>query len=106
MKKNAIPMRHICRVPIIVFAQQVCEIREKARDIAGKLDMQTEFEKLNKLISALLTTQPSKILSSPLAVARAFGNPYDPARLSLFEKIPAIGHSATLLFLKSISLTT
>jgi len=63
------------------------EIRDKARDIAGKLDMKTEFEKLNKLISALLTTQPSKILSSPLAVARVFGNPYDPARLPLFEKL-------------------
>jgi len=63
------------------------EIRDKARDIAGNLDMQAEFEKLNKLISALLNTQPSKILSSPLAVARAFGNPYDPARLSLFEKL-------------------
>jgi Fic family protein len=49
--------------------------------------MQNEFEKLNKLISALLTTHPSKILSSPLAVARAFGNPYDPARLPLFEKL-------------------
>lgn len=63
------------------------EIRDKAREIAGKLDMKAEFEKLNKLISALLTTQPSKILSSPLAVARAFGNPYDPARLPLFEKL-------------------
>lgn len=63
------------------------EIRDKARDIAGKLNMQTEFEKLNKLISALLNTRPSKILSSPLAVARAFGNPYDPTRLSLFEKL-------------------
>lgn len=63
------------------------EIRDKARDIAGKLDMKAEFEKLNKLISALLNTQPSKILSSPLAVARAFGNPYDPARLPLFEKL-------------------
>ncbi|MEO5946514.1 MAG: Fic family protein, partial [Chitinophagaceae bacterium] len=38
-------------------------------------------------ISALLNTQPSKILSSPVAVARAFGNPYDPARLPLFEKL-------------------
>lgn len=63
------------------------EIRDKARDIADRLDMKTEFEKLNKLISALLTTQPSKILSSPLAVARAFGNPYDPERLPLLEKL-------------------
>jgi len=63
------------------------EMRDKARDIAEILDMKVEYEKLNKLISALLHTQPSKLLSSPLAVARAFGNPYDPARLSLFEKL-------------------
>jgi len=63
------------------------ELRDKARIIADKLGMKTEFEKLNKLISALLDTKPSKILSSPLAVARAFGNPYDPARLPLFEKL-------------------
>ena len=63
------------------------EIRDRAREIAPALGMEMEFEKLNKLISALLTTHPSKILSSPLALARAFGNPYDPARLPLFEKL-------------------
>jgi hypothetical protein len=34
--------------------------------------MQSEFEKLNKLISALLSTQTSKILKSSVALARAF----------------------------------
>lgn len=63
------------------------ELRDKAREIAAQLDMGSEFDKFNKLISALLTTKPAKILSSPLAVARAFGNPYDPARLSLFENL-------------------
>lgn len=63
------------------------ELRDKAREIAQQLRMEKEFDKLNKLISALLTTKQSKILSSPLAVARAFGNPYDPARLSLLEKL-------------------
>lgn len=63
------------------------ELRDKARILAGSLNMNDEFEKLNKLISALLSTKTSKILSSPLAVARAFGNPYDPARLPLFEKL-------------------
>ena len=62
-------------------------LRDKARTIAGKLDMKHEFEKLNKIISALLHPSPSKILSSPLAMARAIGNPYDPARLPLFEKL-------------------
>lgn len=61
------------------------QIRDKAKVIADKLGMQSEFEKLNKLISALLSTQPSKILSSPRAIARAFGNPYDQSRIDLFE---------------------
>ncbi len=61
------------------------ELRDKAKVIADKLDMQNEFAKLNKLISALLNTQPSKILSSPIAMARAFGYPYDPARIEIFE---------------------
>ena len=49
--------------------------------------MEKEFEKLNKIISALLTTHTPKILSSPIAVARAFGFPYDPARIKLFEDL-------------------
>lgn len=63
------------------------ELRDKAREIAAKLDMAPEFSRLNKVISALLATGPSKILSSPLAVARTFGHPYDQSRLSLFEKL-------------------
>lgn len=63
------------------------ELRDKARMIADSLNMMSEFEKLNKLISALLSTKASKILSSPLAVVRAFGNPYDPARLPIFENL-------------------
>ncbi len=62
-------------------------IREEARQIAGLLDMETEFAKLNKIISALLTTHPSKILTSPLAQARAFETPYDADRIHLFENL-------------------
>ncbi|SNZ00160.1 Fic family protein [Flagellimonas pacifica] len=63
------------------------ELRDRARTISEELDMRREFDKLDGLISALLTTNPSKILSSPVALARAFGNPYDPVRLELFEKL-------------------
>jgi hypothetical protein len=66
---------------------EINKLRDQARAIAGPLKMVKEFEKLNRLISALLTTKTSKILSSPLAIARAFGKPYDPARLELFEKL-------------------
>ncbi|MGC1204148.1 MAG: Fic family protein [Flavobacteriaceae bacterium] len=63
------------------------KVRDNARVIAERLGMQSEYAKLNRLISALLSTKPSKILSSPIAMARAFGNPYDPARISLFETL-------------------
>ncbi|OYU96375.1 MAG: cell filamentation protein Fic [Bacteroidetes bacterium B1(2017)] len=63
------------------------KLRDQARSIAQQLNMTKEFEKLNRLISALLTTKTSKILSSPIAKARAFGLPYDPHRLTLFEDL-------------------
>jgi fido (protein-threonine AMPylation protein) len=67
--------------------EELNKIRDRAREIAPELKMEKEFEKLNKIISALLTTHTPKILSSPIAVARAFGFPYDPARIKLFEEL-------------------
>jgi hypothetical protein len=63
------------------------DLRDRAREISLQLGMEAEFEKLNKIVSALLASRPSGLLSSPLAVARALGFPYDPARLELFEKL-------------------
>ncbi len=65
--------------------EELNAVRDKAKEISLLLGMEKEFQKLNKIISALLTTHPSKILESPLATARAFGLPYDPARIELFE---------------------
>lgn len=61
------------------------KVRDRAREISEEIGMQKEFLKLNKIISALLTTRPSSILKSPIATARAFGAPFDPARIELFE---------------------
>ncbi len=58
--------------------------RDKAREIAGSLGMEAEFETLNTIISALLSTKPSKVLTSPAALARAQGEPYDANRIKLF----------------------
>jgi Fic family protein len=66
---------------------EINRLRDRAKIVSEKLGMQKEYEKLNRLISALLTTKTSKILSSPLARARAFGKPYDPSRLELFEEL-------------------
>lgn len=60
-------------------------LRDRAKVISEQLGMQVEFEKLNKMIGALLTTKPSKILTSPIAIARAYGNPFDKFRIELFE---------------------
>ena len=63
--------------------EELNNIRDRAREIAPELKMEKEFERLNKIISALLTTHTPRILSSPIAIARAFGFPYDPARIKL-----------------------
>ncbi|WKN44897.1 Fic family protein [Tunicatimonas pelagia] len=63
------------------------EVRDRARQIAEQLAMPKEFAKLDRVISALLSTRPSKILTSPVAAARAFGVPYDPSRVALFETL-------------------
>ena len=62
-------------------------IRDRAREIAPGLNMEKEFERLNSIISALLSTHTHRILSSPVAIARAFGYPYDPSRIKLFESL-------------------
>lgn len=62
-------------------------LRDKAKKIAEQLDMMQEFERLNHLIGALLSTKSSKILTSPVAIARAFGAPYDKQRLELFNTL-------------------
>lgn len=62
-------------------------VRDRARDISGQLGMEKEFEKLDRIIGAVLTTKPSGILKSPVALARAFGQPFDAKRIELFENL-------------------
>jgi len=63
------------------------KIRDNARKLAAKLGMEDEFVRLDAIISAIVTTHDANILRSPLAAARAFGSPYDPNRLQLFEEL-------------------
>lgn len=60
------------------------KFRDKARDIAKELDMVEEFETLNSIIGALLSTRPTEILTSESAAARAKGEPFDSERVQLF----------------------
>lgn len=60
-------------------------LRDKARDVSKILNMEKEYELLNKIIGALFTTNPSKILKSDLALSRSVGLPYDRHRIEIFE---------------------
>ena len=61
------------------------ELRDKARATSELLGMTEEFETLNGIIGALLSTKPIGILTSEVAKARAAGLPYDGDRVKLFE---------------------
>ena len=59
--------------------------RDKAREIANQLEMDTEFERLNSIISALLSTHDSEVLNTASAKARSAGIPFDARRIELFQ---------------------
>lgn len=59
--------------------------RDKAREIANQLEMNAEFERLNSIISALLSTHDSEVLSTASAKARSVGIPFDAKRVELFR---------------------
>jgi len=58
--------------------------RDEVRKIAKILEMNDEFEKLNEVISALLSTHSSDVLSTDSGKALAAGIPYDAQRAQLF----------------------
>ncbi|MEA1867265.1 MAG: cell filamentation protein Fic, partial [Thermodesulfobacteriota bacterium] len=71
LPKEAIEER-LNRICQIRGEEELNQLRAKAREIAGQLNLEAEFRSLNKIISALLQTSPAKVLKSPLARARAF----------------------------------
>ena len=65
--------------------ERLNQYRDELRKVSEELGMQTEFVKINNLISALLSTHEANVLSTDSAKALAAGNPYDPERVELFE---------------------
>ena len=63
------------------------KLRDRAREISKVLDMNKEFDVLNKIISSMLSTHPSDILTSPVAMATSIGEPYDVGRIQLFTML-------------------
>jgi len=60
-------------------------LRDNARTVSKRLGMEKEFTQLNRLIGALLRTQPGEALQTRVGIERARGFPYDPDRLNRFE---------------------
>ena len=73
--------------------------RDKARSVAEELDMQEEFETLNAIIGALLSTKPSGVLSSASSIARAKGEPFDSGRVTLFETLFGALHNEPFTYI-------
>lgn len=61
------------------------EYRDKLHSTSIKLNMDKEYDKINKIISALLATHSSKVLSTASAKAMSAGIPFDSNRGELFE---------------------
>lgn len=62
------------------------KIRDEARQIAPRLELEKEFQKLDELIGSLLGTKDTD-MQSDIGQARKKGAPYDPARLDVFLKL-------------------
>ena len=61
-------------------------LRDEAKKISVKLGLEKEYKILDGLIGALLGTRRVSV-TSPIALARIRGLPYDPKRLDLFQKL-------------------
>lgn len=70
---------------LISGEERLNQYRDELRKVAEDIGMQTEFTKINNIISALLSTHDSKVLSTDSAKAFAIGNPFDHIRIELFE---------------------
>ncbi|MDX8396295.1 MAG: Fic family protein [Mariprofundaceae bacterium] len=65
-------------------------IRDEAKGVAQKLGLHEEFEQLNAMISALLSSRPHEgALRSDRAISIAQREPYDVERLAMFEQLAA-----------------
>ena len=60
-------------------------LRDEAQNQASVLEMELTFQKLTRIISAILSTHSNTYLRSPLAKARSQGWPFDPNRIELFS---------------------
>ncbi|MBO3273263.1 Fic family protein [Hymenobacter defluvii] len=71
-------------------------LRDQIREVATVLEWPAELAQLQRIVGALLATQPSKVVTSSVARARALGLPFDAGRVSLFTTLLSGLHQAVL----------
>ena len=76
--------------------EAINEIRDEARRIAPRLELEEEYTKLEEIIGSLLSTREAE-MKSDVGQARKKGTPYDPQRLDMFLKLfEALNNTAPL----------
>ena len=67
--------------------QRINRFRDNARNVSKQLGLEKEFNILSAIVSALLNTHSSSVLTTTEGIARAAGEPMDPARIPIFEAL-------------------
>ena len=78
--------RRLAEILRVSGADTLNQLRDEARKLAPLLGLEKQFDILNGIIGALLRSHPAT-LKAPAARAYAAGEPYDPARLPIFQEL-------------------
>jgi len=66
--------------------KEVNRLRDEAKDLSAPLKLDGEYQKLHKMVSAILSTHPAKgTLQTEIGIAQAKGEPFDRVRLERFH---------------------
>ncbi len=68
---------------------EVNRLRDQAKRVSQRLGLQDEYDRLDKLLGALLGTRPERSLQTEAGKSRARGVPFDPGRIELFATVSA-----------------
>ena len=79
--------QELCRLLERYGEKELNRIRDEARMHYSMLKMDKEFQLLEGLIGAILSTQPIKSLSTKRAIATAKKEPFDPNRIQIFKNL-------------------
>lgn len=93
------------RMVRIYGSEELNLLRDQARAVATRLNLQKEFILLDRLIGTFLGTRSDSCHVSEVARARVRGEPFDPQRVELFAILTAYLQSQELLSYKRTAIS-